>query len=648
MSANVLQTVTNEVWSGTPATTIAVTLTVTAGSTLVVWGTNDSGGGHDVSTVADSVNGSHGAAVDNVNDATNAQRIFSFRKENCGAGSTTVTITYSASSTFRGICVQEWAGVKTSGALDGHAAQAQTPGLGTDATSSGSPTNTSQPAGVGAVTISLGASNANAGTGFTSSTTMFGGAARAEWRTITTTGAPNAGAAGTFTALGATDPHLTSAVVLDEATTAAVQIPPRRGAVVWPELPYVVQVVQHDATLPALVGNNPPVRAIIPILWPPPPPPLPPEPLPAATLPASVGDNPPIAVRRPVAWSMDPVPRYATGPVAALIPLAAALQPFTRPPIVWEAPPFQVPRQAPAATLPALVGDNPPVRAACPLTWPETPSPVWRTVSLAPLLSTQVDAPPPHVARSLLWPEPPTWTPPKSPAATLPASVGSAPPVRAVRPITWADIVFARQSAPPLVPIPPAVDVPPPRARLTVRWPEPHYVPWFSWRPATGLPAPAPPIVVAIDSAGLSDRSHTDTLLTDDGQRDAELTDDGERVTWLTDALAARNVTLSSFSEDSMGGPYMLGRQVTMSVVFDLNGTPTDPAAPTMKTRSPAGTEVTYVYPTNTELVKDSVGHYHLNAIPTIGGTWYYRSKDAAGWAEEKSFEVIRSHFANP
>jgi hypothetical protein len=50
-----------------------------------------------------------------------------------------------------------------------------------------------------------------------------------------------------------------------------------------------------------------------------------------------------------------------------------------------------------------------------------------------------------------------------------------------------------------------------------------------------------------------------------------------------------------------------------------------DPAAVLFRFRKPSGAETTYVYGTDTQLVKDSVGNYHADIDADLEGLYYYR-----------------------
>ena len=72
-----------------------------------------------------------------------------------------------------------------------------------------------------------------------------------------------------------------------------------------------------------------------------------------------------------------------------------------------------------------------------------------------------------------------------------------------------------------------------------------------------------------------------------------------------------------------MANSYPVKQKVRCSVTFSVNGTPTDPTTVTFFLQKPNGTEVTYVYLTDTELVRDSAGRYHVDVVvEAIDSVW--------------------------
>ena len=84
------------------------------------------------------------------------------------------------------------------------------------------------------------------------------------------------------------------------------------------------------------------------------------------------------------------------------------------------------------------------------------------------------------------------------------------------------------------------------------------------------------------------------------------------------------------------------------SAVFtNSSGTAIDPTAVLFKVTNPAGTPTTYTYGEDDELVKDSVGNYHVDVDANAAGVWRYRfySTGTGQAAEEGMFIVEESAF---
>jgi len=93
---------------------------------------------------------------------------------------------------------------------------------------------------------------------------------------------------------------------------------------------------------------------------------------------------------------------------------------------------------------------------------------------------------------------------------------------------------------------------------------------------------------------------------------------------------------------------YDKGDVVVVSAAFtDRNGTLIDPATVTFKIKDPSGTTTAYIFGTNGELVKDSVGNYHVDVPVSLEGTWQYRyeSTGTGQAAEEGQFKIKRGFF---
>lgn len=52
---------------------------------------------------------------------------------------------------------------------------------------------------------------------------------------------------------------------------------------------------------------------------------------------------------------------------------------------------------------------------------------------------------------------------------------------------------------------------------------------------------------------------------------------------------------------------------------------PADPTALSFAFKDPSGSVTTYVFPTDAQLVKDSVGIYHVDVDVVEPGDWHYR-----------------------
>lgn len=71
---------------------------------------------------------------------------------------------------------------------------------------------------------------------------------------------------------------------------------------------------------------------------------------------------------------------------------------------------------------------------------------------------------------------------------------------------------------------------------------------------------------------------------------------------------------------------YDIGDLVRVSGAFtNAAGTATDPTAVSLKVIAPDGTQTTYVYGTDAEVVKDSTGNYHADLSVSAAGDWHYQ-----------------------
>lgn len=74
-------------------------------------------------------------------------------------------------------------------------------------------------------------------------------------------------------------------------------------------------------------------------------------------------------------------------------------------------------------------------------------------------------------------------------------------------------------------------------------------------------------------------------------------------------------------------------------------GTLTDPTTVSLRWRAAGGTETTWVYLTDSQIVRDSVGLYHADIPVVVPGLHYFRWKGtgAVTAAEEGTFDVNTS-----
>ena len=152
------------------ASTVATTFTsnVAAGNLIAVWVTWGSSSATLCSTCVNDSLGNTYTIVQTV--SRSGKRTAMAYAKNIAGGANTVTATFSASISSRGIIVHEISGADPTAPLDGNAGQRQTtPGLGTDAVSSGSFTTTKNGDYIFGVSLQEGSScaGAAAGTGFT-------------------------------------------------------------------------------------------------------------------------------------------------------------------------------------------------------------------------------------------------------------------------------------------------------------------------------------------------------------------------------------------------------------------------------------------------------------------------------------------------
>lgn len=103
-----------------------------------------------------------------------------------------------------------------------------------------------------------------------------------------------------------------------------------------------------------------------------------------------------------------------------------------------------------------------------------------------------------------------------------------------------------------------------------------------------------------------------------------------------------------------MANSYHVGDAVRVSTSTEFTNASSvafDPDVVRGKFKDPSGNVTTYVYGTDTELVKDATGEYHFDINVDESGTWYYRIEgeqtngDYRG-ADEGTFEAEDSEFS--
>ena len=92
-----------------------------------------------------------------------------------------------------------------------------------------------------------------------------------------------------------------------------------------------------------------------------------------------------------------------------------------------------------------------------------------------------------------------------------------------------------------------------------------------------------------------------------------------------------------------------VGDLVKLTAAFTNSaGAASDPAGLTFKVKNPNGNVTTYVYGTDSEVVKASVGNYYVEISATLAGTWHYRFAGTGNGqaADEGSFSIETSEFS--
>lgn len=88
---------------------------------------------------------------------------------------------------------------------------------------------------------------------------------------------------------------------------------------------------------------------------------------------------------------------------------------------------------------------------------------------------------------------------------------------------------------------------------------------------------------------------------------------------------------------------YDIGDATRLSVNFvNIGGTSVDPTLVVLRIKPPLSVTVEYTYPGSGQIVKDSVGNYHIDYPITLSGVHYgkWAAQGAVLAAEEFSFMV--------
>jgi hypothetical protein len=87
---------------------------------------------------------------------------------------------------------------------------------------------------------------------------------------------------------------------------------------------------------------------------------------------------------------------------------------------------------------------------------------------------------------------------------------------------------------------------------------------------------------------------------------------------------------------------YDAGASVQIRATFLVASVPTDPATLVARVRRPDGTEAAYAYGTDAALVREGAGHYRLDLVPAVVGTWWvtWEPTGAGQVGQEATFAV--------
>jgi hypothetical protein len=94
-----------------------------------------------------------------------------------------------------------------------------------------------------------------------------------------------------------------------------------------------------------------------------------------------------------------------------------------------------------------------------------------------------------------------------------------------------------------------------------------------------------------------------------------------------------------------MANTYAYRSKVRLSVAFtDSDGMAVDPANVYCQVKPLSSTTTTYTYGVDDELVRDSVGNYHLDIDCNAVGNWYYAwYATGDGQAADESYIIVDS-----
>lgn len=122
-------------------------------------------------------------------------------------------------------------------------------------------------------------------------------------------------------------------------------------------------------------------------------------------------------------------------------------------------------------------------------------------------------------------------------------------------------------------------------------------------------------------------------------------------ITRSTITLSTTANTICTISHANEGGQkmpeYALGTIVKLSANFKSAGVDVDPGTVQLIVKSPLGVTTTFLYGTDAELVKDSIGDYSLLYTPTSEGRYSYRFLATGSYAgaNESFFDIRESVF---